>query len=85
LLILEAGAFAAHLDDALHVATLGANEAACDLKLFVIVDLYIKSASVFNIIVVIIIASVVICILLAAAIAGTRYYLLCLYTYMRGL
>lgn len=88
LLVLEACAFTADLDNTLHVAALSANEAASYLKLFVIVDLNVEPACVFNIIVVIIvIATVVVVIsillllqLLLATPTASYYLLLCLYS-----
>lgn len=52
LLIVIAGPLAAHLDDPLHVATLGSNEPPCNLEILVIVDLNVKSAGVLNIIII---------------------------------
>lgn len=55
LLVVVASALAAHLNDTLHIASFRTNEAACNLKLLVIVNLYVEATGVFNIIIVVIV------------------------------
>ena len=55
LLIIVACPFAAYLNNALHVTSFCTNEASCYLKFFVIVNLDIEAAGVFNIIIIIIV------------------------------
>ena len=55
LLIIVACPFAANLNDSLHVASLSSNQATSYLEFFVIVNLNIEAAGVFNIIIIIIV------------------------------
>jgi hypothetical protein len=54
LLVVVTRAFAAYLYNALHVAALCSNEATSNLKLLIVVNLYIKSAGILNIVIIII-------------------------------
>lgn len=51
LLVIKARAFAADLNDALHVTALGSNEPPGNLELFVVVDLYVESTSILYVII----------------------------------
>ena len=51
LLLLEGSALAADLDHALHVAALGADEPACHLELFFVLDLDVEPAGVLDVLV----------------------------------
>jgi hypothetical protein len=52
LLVVIAGALAANLNDALHVAALGPNEATGDLELLVVVNLNVKPAGILYVVIV---------------------------------
>ena len=78
LLIIVACALAAYLYNAFHIAALGSNEAAGNLKLFIVVNLYIEAACILNIVIIIIrsiIIAVVSCYLYSISRTGHRHLL----------
>lgn len=73
-------AFAADLDDSLHIASFGSYQSSCHLEFFVVVNLNVKSACILNIVVLLLLLSRLLLVLLGMALCNW-----CLLTLHRGL